>query len=321
LTLALLSAAAIWLPDGAAAAGTPSSTPPATATAALYLAREFFVAHRPVTVPRRAVEVSGVVRPYVPGQSVVLREYVDGRQFGKVQLRLKPSRRRVYGGFAWHVSSPVDGTVTVTVKHAATRGLSAFEVRTGFTALDTHVSFGSIGRLVQLVQQRLAVLHFYVPQTGVYDLGTGLALDAYHRLLGRGTSQLLDRPTLDALLGSVGVFRIRFPGQGTHAEGDLSHQLLALADGATVHWILPISSGKPSTPTILGSFQIYSRVRGYLPDGMYFSNFFSRGYAIHGYDPAPDYPASHGCIRLPIVDAIPVFGWLNYGDWVDTYYP
>jgi lipoprotein-anchoring transpeptidase ErfK/SrfK len=43
---------------------------------------------------------------------------------------------------------------------------------------------------------------------------------------------------------------------------------------------------------------------GYLPDGMYYSNFFHTGYAIHGYDPSPTYPASHGCLRLPIDDAI-----------------
>ena len=59
---------------------------------------------------------------------------------------------------------------------------------------------------------------------------------------------------------------------------------------------------------------------GYLPDGMYYSDFFTGGYAIHGYDPAPDYPASHGCMRLPIVDAIPAYDWLRIGDWVDTYY-
>ncbi len=52
---------------------------------------------------------------------------------------------------------------------------------------------------------------------------------------------------------------------------------------------------------------------------MYFS-FFHGGYAIHGYDPAPDYPASHGCMRLPIVDAITAFSWTRVGDWVDTYY-
>ena len=53
---------------------------------------------------------------------------------------------------------------------------------------------------------------------------------------------------------------------------------------------------------------------------MYDSNFFIRGYAIHGYNPAPDYPASHGCMRLPIVDAPSVYGSLRMGDWVDVYY-
>jgi L,D-transpeptidase catalytic domain len=294
--------------------------PPSRATVALYLDREFLVGRHPVTVPRRAVDVIGVVRPYVPGQTVLVREYLNGRPFKQVRLRLKPSRRKVYGGFDWSVASPSDGSVSVTVQHGRTTELSAFSARTAFDALKPSAAFGSTGRFVVLIQQRLAALHFFIPQTGVYDQHTGLAVDAYHRLLGHGASQLLDPATVNDLLNGVGTFAIRFPGQGMHAEGDLSHQLLALADGSTVDWILPISSGKPSTPTVLGSFKIYSRVPGYLPDGMYFSDFFVRGYAIHGYDPAPDYPASHGCMRLPIIDAIPVFNWLNFGDWVDTYY-
>jgi peptidoglycan hydrolase-like protein with peptidoglycan-binding domain len=251
---------------------------------------------------------------------VILKAYLNGRLFKLVHLRLKPSPRGAYGGFDWPLSSPGYGNVSVVVEHAGTTTLAAFTTSQGYAALDTNVGFGSTGRFVELVQQRLSAMHFYIPLTGVYDQGTGLAIDAYHRLLGWGASQLLGPATVNALLDNVGSFQIRDPGQGRHAEGDLSDQLLALANGSQVYWILPISSGKPSTPTIIGSYQIYSRVPGYLPDGMYYSDFFVRGYAIHGYDPAPDYPASHGCMRLPIVDAIPVFNWLSYGDWVDTYY-
>jgi len=333
--LLLAVAALVCLPAAAFAQGPPTTTTPsasttttpttptppaATATPSLYLSREFLLAGHAVTVPRRAVDVTGVVRPYVAGQTVTVREFLGRRQFRSVQLSLKPSPQMSYGGFVWPVASPSDGTVTVVVQHAATPGMSAFSAQTRFTALRPTITFGSRGRFVQLVQQRLRALHFFTTQSGVYDSGTGLAVDAYHRMLGRGTSQLLDRRTLTELLNGFGKFRIRFPHQGRHAEGDLTHQLLALADGSAIHWILPISSGKPSTPTILGSHQIYSRVPGYLPDGMYFSDFFIRGFAIHGYDPAPDYPASHGCMRLPIVDAIPVFKWLGFGDWVDTYY-
>ena len=120
-------------------------------------------------------------------------------------------------------------------------------------------------------------------------------------------------------LDGHGSFHVRFPQHGRHAEGYLGRQLVALIDGSKVVAIYPTSSGKPSTPTILGSYQIYRRVPGYLPDGMYYSDFFIRGYAIHGYDPAPNYPASHGCMRLPISDAISVFNWLALGDVVDVY--
>jgi hypothetical protein len=273
-----------------------------------------------VTIPWRGIYVRGVVRPYVPRQ-VVHVLLVQGRKV------LKHKRIRVHAGPGGHkgyfkirVASPVTGRVQVEVIHKVTRRMSYFFVPRKLRVLAPHAGFGSRGPFVRLIQQQLSRLHLYIPQTGVYDSGTGLAMDAYHRLLGWGTYQTLDTRTIDALLDGKGTFHVRFPGHGRHAEGDLANQLLALIDGNKVYWIFPISSGKPSTPTILGDYHIYSRVPGYLPDGMYYSDFFIRGYAIHGYDPAPDYPASHGCMRLPIVDAISAFNWLALGDWVDTYY-
>jgi lipoprotein-anchoring transpeptidase ErfK/SrfK len=65
---------------------------------------------------------------------------------------------------------------------------------------------------------------------------------------------------------------------------------------------------------------VYRRTPGYLSDGMYYSNFFYTGYAIHGYDPSPTYPASHGCLRLPIDEAIDVYNWIVLGTRVDVYY-
>lgn len=298
----------------------PTPKPAVAGRVRIYLPDAFFVHRDAVTVPGRVFHVGGVVTPYVPGQRVTLRVRVGRRLIKSYTLRVKPSRRHTYGWFRERFSSPVAGTAVVSVKHLATPQMKAFASRRALQVLDESVGFGSTGRFVQLIQQRLAALHFYIPQTGVYDQGTGLAIDAYHRLLHWGTYQNLDGATISFLLDGFGQFKVRFPSHGRHAEGDLSLQLLALADGGRVDMIFPISSGKPSTPTILGDFHVYSRVPGYLPDGMYYSDFFYSGYAIHGYDPAPDYPASHGCMRLPIVDAITVFNWLNYGDWVDTYY-
>jgi hypothetical protein len=163
------------------------------------------VMHAPVTVPRRPVTLTGVVRPYVPGQSVRVRAFLGGRPFESVRLRLKPSLRRVYGGFTWTLRAPGAGRVSVVVDHPATRTLSGFERRIGYAALDENVGFGSTGRFVELIQQRLAALHLFIPQTGVYDDHTGLAVDAYHRLLHRGFSQLLDPGTVAALLDGRGL--------------------------------------------------------------------------------------------------------------------
>ena len=298
----------------------PKPKPAVAGSVRIYLPDAFFVSRNPVIVPKRSFHVGGVVRPFVAHQWVTLKVRVGRRVIKTLKLRVKPSRNHRYGHFRYHVSSPGAGQVTVEVTHSGTPQMKAFKARRSLQSLGTNAGFGARGPFVQLIQQRLAALHIYVPQTGVYDEGTSLALDAYHRLLHRGTSQNLDGLTVSYLLNGWGEFKVRFPNHGRHAEGNLGLQVLALADGGNVDTIYPISSGKPSTPTILGDFQVYDREPGYLPDGMYFSDFFYGGYAIHGYDPAPDYPASHGCMRLPIVDAITVFNWLNYGDWVDTYY-
>jgi hypothetical protein len=293
---------------------------PAKGAAKLFLPGIYAVSKQAVTIPGRPVRFNGVVRPFVAGQWVNVKVSMGKKVIKHWRLRVKPSKGGAYGQFSETVKAPSAGTLTVTVGHDRTAQQVGFKTTRSYSALDTHAGPGSRGPFVQLVQQRLAALHFWIPQTGVYDSGTELAVDAYHRLLRWGTYETLDGRTISYLMNGWGEFKVRYPHNGRHAEGNLSLQVLALVDGSKVDYLFPISSGKPSTPTILGNFKVYSRVPGYLPDGMYYSDFFIRGYAIHGYDPAPDYPASHGCMRLPIQDAIPVFNWLALGDWVDVYY-
>ena len=309
------------LRHGSVPAAPPATTPPGAAVSAhLYLSGAFFVARKPVAVPDRAVRVGAVVEPYVPGQVVTLRAFLGKRLIKSTELVLKPSRYHTFGTFTTTVSSPSPGEVTLAVTHGATATQAAFSGERAFSVLDEHAGFGSSGPFVALIQQRLSALHFYIRQTGVYDEGTELALDAYHRLLRWGTYKTLDGRTISFLLNGWGQFKVRYPGQGQHVEANLSDQLLALMSGSKVDYIYPISSGKPSTPTVLGNFQVYARVPGMQSDGMYYSSYFIGGYAIHGYDPAPDYPASHGCLRLPMVDATFVYNWLDYGVDVDVYY-
>jgi hypothetical protein len=324
-TLALAASAAPALASGTGSTGstgtTGSGTPPALAGRVTLTLPGLFNVHGDlVTVPRRSTALHGRVVPYVRGQRVRLRFRVGAHLWRTQRLAVKRSADGRFGWFKTRYGVPRVGHVTISALHVATAAQRAFSTTRAYNVLSSAVGPGASGRFVQLLQQRLARLHFYLPQSGVYDLQTKLAVNAYHRLLGRGHSPLLDLPTVTDLLNGVGRFHVRFRDHGRHAEGDLTHQILALVDGSKVRLLFPISSGKPSTPTILGSYHIYLRVPGYLPDGMYYSNFFIRGYAIHGYDPAPDYPASHGCMRLPITDAITAYDWLALGDWVDVYY-
>jgi len=52
---------------------------------------------------------------------------------------------------------------------------------------------------------------------------------------------------------------------------------------------------------------------------MYYSVYFIRGYAIHGLASVPNQPASHGCLRIPIADAVSVSRWIRLGDPIYAY--
>src|SRR4029078_12052736 len=111
-----------------------------------------------------------------------------------------------------------------------------------------------------------------------------------------------------------GGFHRRYPSAGKHVEFDWSRQVLVLARGATPQKILHASSGKPTTPTAFGKFHFYSKTPGYNSHGMYFSNYFIGGYAIHGYAGVPNYPASPCFIRIPIPGAIALYQLIRRRD-------
>src|SRR5579871_2137019 len=187
---------------GAVPAATAASPPtkPHRASVQLTLPGAFSVSGQPVTVAGRSVGVHGVLRPYEPGQTVTLQAYLGHRLIKRDRLTVRRSPGGTYGWFTDSLSSPGVGQVQITVQHAKSSALASFTSTTSFAVLDDAVSFGATGRFVVLLQQRLAALHFYIPQTGVYDAGTGWALDAYHRLLHWGTYQTLDRNTVIWLL-------------------------------------------------------------------------------------------------------------------------
>ena len=66
-----------------------------------------------------------------------------------------------------------------------------------------------------------------------------------------------------------------------------------------------------------GRFSFYLRQPGTNSHGMVHSSYFIGGYAIHGYPSVPaTYPASHGCVRVPIPDALHIYEKISFGETV-----
>ena len=185
LVSAAVAAVTLSLAVGAGPALAAGAQDAVHAEAHLYLAGAFFVHRDAVTVPGRLVAVQGVVRPYVPGQTVQVKSFVGRRLLQTDRLRVKPDGTSL-GTFSERVRSPAPGIVRVKVTHGRTPQMAGFSVQRALAALTPAAGFGARGLMVDLLQQRLAALHLYIPQTGVFDQQTALALDAYHRLVGWG---------------------------------------------------------------------------------------------------------------------------------------
>jgi L,D-transpeptidase catalytic domain len=266
------------------------------------------------------IVVRGIVWPYVGGQTVKVSVYRDGR---KVAVESVSVRALGNGGgqFQVNYSSGHPGLVQVRAVHYATAQQGAFSGRSpDVRFVQVNLGPGTSGESVRLLQSELDVLHYAVPLSGVFDEGTGRALTAYRKMTGLERIPYAGRRVFELLAHGAGQFHVRYPRDGRHVEADLTKQVLAeIERGGRVRTIYTMSSGKPSTPTVIGHFNVYSKTPGVNSEGMVDSNYFIRGYAIHGYHEVPTYAASHGCLRVPIPDAAAIFGWVQMGTAVDVY--
>jgi len=266
------------------------------------------------------IVVRGVVMPYVAGQTVRVSFYLEGRKVGMETVGMLAGRGGA-GRFQVGFSSRQAGLLKARVAHYATPQQGAFSSSApGVRFVNTNLGPGARGQSVRLLQSELDVLHYAVPLTGVLDEGTGRALIAYRKMTGLERIPYAGRKVFELLERRAGSFHVRYPGDGRHVEANLTKQVLAeIEPGGRVRTIYTMSSGKPSTPTVIGRFRVYEKTPGENSEGMVDSNYFIRGYAIHGYAEVPTYAASHGCLRVPIPDAPAIYSWVQTGTPVDVY--
>jgi peptidoglycan hydrolase-like protein with peptidoglycan-binding domain len=266
------------------------------------------------------IRVRGAVTPYVAGQKVTVRFYRGTRKLASRQIAIKPTSGGTRGTFVLGYQPRSAGHVTVRASHRATaQQLTMVAAGRGVDVLPLRARPGSKGLAVRVLQRKLKAMGYVIGQPGVYDARTSRAVLAFRKVTGMARTADASTDVFRKLARGAGQFKVRFPRQGKHVEADLSLQVMALIRGGKVQRIYPISSGKPSTPTILGSYRVYSKTPGTNAKGMVFTSYFQGGYGIHGYAEVPTFAASHGCLRTPVPDAVSIFNWISYGDYVDVY--
>ena len=181
-------------------------------------------------------------------------------------------------------------------------------------------------------ERRLSEMGYRTGQVdGLIDGVTRNALIAFQKWEGRKVTGQLSRGDLEAIM-SANAPHSKDSGY-SHVEVDLDRQVLLLTDdkGAVVR-ILPVSTGsnrhysekgmRGLAYTPRGRFRIYAKLSGWRksPLGLlYYPNYFSDGLAIHGNPSVPRKPQSHGCIRIPMSEAIELSSRLRVGTIVLIY--
>jgi hypothetical protein len=317
--LATVAASMVLAPAAAAQVPVPPATPappvqlqPANITVGIegltYRRRTYSVAHT-------RLSVIGHMNEAAAGDTVTIDLFRRGKR--RARTHAKVGRR---GNFVAHVRARSTGAFTVRALHSKGAKVDAGKSkRTAFTAINGRYHAGSRGPVVRLVQRQLKRLGYVTPRSGRYDDATGRAVLAYRKVNHMSRITSTSRTLVGRLFEGRGSFRLRYPKEGKHVEADLTRQVLVLADHGRAERIYHMSSGKPSTPTVVGSFRFYRKGAGYNAKGMYFSNYFVGGYAIHGYHDVPTYNASHGCLRVPLANAVSIYKWISLGDRIFVY--
>ncbi len=171
---------------------------------------------------------------------------------------------------------------------------------------------GSRGPSVVALERRLAELHYALQRIdGYYGTDTFEAVLAFQKVNGLPRTGRVE-PWLWRRLARAGVPRAY--RSGDYIEVDKTRQVLMVVRGGVATKVIHVSTGATGN-TPLGSWQVYRKVVGW-DWVLWYPMYFKGGFAIHGYPSVPAFPASHGCVRVPMWIAPSLYGANDYGTTV-----
>jgi cell wall hydrolase len=175
---------------------------------------------------------------------------------------------------------------------------------------------GSHGPNVLALKRRLAEQGYALPSVDSgYGFATYEAVLAFQKVHGLPRTGVVDRRFWMVLARSSRP-RPRVP-RGDYLEVSKTRQTVyEVRDGRVVNVIHASTGATGNTP--VGTWHVYREVFGW-DWVLYNPMYFLRGFAIHGYPSVPPWPASHGCVRVPLWIAPGLRERWGYGSVVRVY--
>ena len=172
------------------------------------------------------------------------------------------------------------------------------------------------------VQRRLIQLR-YLPSgavTGKADYRTSQALLAFQAWNGLARDGVAGIQTRRKLASASAPTPRPESVSGHYIEVYRSLGVVLCIDGGTLVRAIHCSTGRPGLETTPGVWTVYLKALRFwsqeYSSWMPYASFFHNGEGLHGYDDVPAYPASHGCVRLPMPEAPWVYQFAYMGSTV-----
>ena len=184
------------------------------------------------------------------------------------------------------------------------------------------LALGQRSSAVAQLGDQLRRLHYAAPYGATFDGRMLDAVYAFQKVQGLPRTGAVDS-RFWRTLASPRMPLPRYARPAAHLEINKGLQVLYVVRSSRVALIVPVSTaGLAGTFTPVGRFAIYRKVGGFDPSPLgtlYDPMYFTGGYAIHGNPSVPPYPASHGCVRVPMWVAPHLYATNPYGETVYVY--
>jgi PKD repeat protein len=184
------------------------------------------------------------------------------------------------------------------------------------------LTLGARGVAVSQLAGQLRRLHYAAPSGPAFDGRMLDAVFAFQKVHGLPRTGVVDARFWGALSKPRAAMP-RFAEPAQHIEVNKGLQVLYVVQSSRIALIVPISTaGVAGAFTPVGRFAVYRKVGGFDPSPLgtlYDPLYFTGGNAIHGNPSVPPYPASHGCVRIPMWVAPHLYRTVPYGETVYVY--